>query len=425
MSGYIKRIFPIFLAVTLFVTVIMLCCIRSSDDRIEMHPNNAAVNNIVKTESEPSSKKHVFHEGEMRGVWIPYFNISNGNSSMSEKEFCEHFDKVISVAKDNGINTLFVHVRSHCDALYNSEIYPYSDIFTGQQGVAPDYDPLSYMIEASHNAGLEFHAWINPYRVQTDSNPSQLSENNPCYQWLNDSDTENDRNVIEYEGGLYLNPATNDVRSLIINGVRELAENYDIDGIHLDDYFYVFTESEFDSVEYTEYTENISSGSTPLTLEEWRRANVNVLISGIYATVKNIDKNIIFGISPQGNMENDMSMGADIYSWCSQSGYIDYIAPQIYYNSENPLLPYEETLESWKNIITNNNIKLYIGLALYKAGSNDDDGTWEKSDNIISKQIEYSRSSNTDGFILYSWEYLQSEQTAAEVANITEVLEKT
>lgn len=423
MPGYIKRIFPVFLAVTLFVTVVMLCCIRNSDNKIEMTPTNATVNNVVITSD--SSRNHVFHEGEMRGVWVPYFNISNGSTSMSEEEFKKHFDNIINTAKDSGMNTLFVHVRSHCDALYNSDIFPYSDIFTGVQGESPDYDPLEYMVEASHSAGLEFHAWINPYRVRTNNNPAELSEDNPCYIWLNDNDTDNDRNVIEYNGDLYLNPATNDVRSLIIEGVRELVQNYNIDGVHLDDYFYMFTESEFDEVEYNKYVESINNGCTSLTLPEWRRANVNVLISGIYATVKNIDSEVLFGISPQGNMENDMNMGADIYSWCSQSGYIDYIAPQIYFNSENPLLPYEETLDSWRNIITNDNIKLYIGLALYKAGGDEDDGTWQKSDDIISKQIEYARDCSTNGFILYSWEYLQNEQTSAEVANIEDILEET
>lgn len=424
MSGYLKRIFPIFLAVTLFVTVVMLCCIRNSDNKIEMSPAETTVNNVVITEND-INKNHVFHEGEMRGIWVPYFSISNGNSSMSEDEFKEHFDNIIKTATDNGMNTLFVHVRSHCDALYNSEIFPYSSVFTGEQGKSPDYDPLKYMVEASHKAGLEFHAWINPYRVRTNDNPTELSEKSPCYKWLNDSDTDNDRNIIEYDGDLYLNPATSDVRSLIIEGVRELVQNYDIDGIHLDDYFYMFTESEFDEVEYNKYVGGISEDCTPLTLTEWRRANVNVLISGIYATVKNIDKEVLFGISPQGNMENDMNMGADIYSWCSQSGYVDYIAPQIYYNSENPLLPYEETLDSWRSIITNDSIKLYIGLALYKAGGTEDDGTWQNSDDIISKQIEYARTCSTDGFILYSWEYLQNEQTAAEVANIENILEET
>lgn len=426
MSGYVKRIVPIFIAVTLFVTVIMLCCIRSNDNnKIEMSPGTATVSSVSVTENNTANKNHVFHTGEMRGVWVPYFNLSDGSTPMSEEDFKKHFDEIIETAKESGMNTLFVHVRSHCDAVYPSEIFPYSDIFTGSQDIAPDYDPLEYMVEATHNAGMEFHAWINPYRVQSSSDETELSENSPCYKWLHDDDIGNDRNVIEYDGGLYLNPATPDARSLIIDGVREIVNNYDVDGIHLDDYFYMFTESEYDQQEYEKYAESINQNCTALTLMQWRCANVNVLISGIYSAIKNIDENVIFGISPQGNMENDMNMGADIYTWCSERGFIDYIAPQIYYNSENTLLPYEDTVESWKNIITNENTDLYIGLALYKAGGDEDGGTWLHSDDIISKQIEFARESSSDGFILYSWEYLDNEQTAAEVANIENILEET
>ncbi len=417
-----KRIFPVFLAVTMLFVVIMLCCVRSSDSRIDMTAATAqSADTAAAAQAVSTGGSHVSHSGELRGVWVPYFTLTNGGTSMTEEEFKAHFDEIVRTAKDYGMNALFVHVRSHCDAVYPSEYYPFSAIFTGTQGEDPGYDPLEYMVETTHNAGLEFHAWINPYRVQNDGNPSELSEDNPCYIWLNDDDEENDRNIIEYDGGLYLNPAKAEVRSLIIAGVRELVENYDVDGIHLDDYFYPFTESEYDDEDYSEYLGGVSDTSKALTLTNWRCANVSVLISGIYAAVKNIDSNVAVGISPQGNMDNDIGMGADIYTWCSQKGFIDYIAPQIYYNSENTLLPYEETVDSWRGIITEESIELYIGLALYKAGSDEDGGTWAASDTIISEQIEYSRELS-GGFILYSWEYLTDEQSAQEVANMEEII---
>lgn len=421
MSLNLKRIFPIFLAVTLFVTIIMLCCVRESDNKIAMTPAVPQTAISQTTDISGSMKTHVFHEGEMRGIWIPYFSLSNGSTAMSEQEFETHFDSIVQTAKENGINTLFVHVRSHCDAVYPSKIFPFSKIFTGSES-APDYDPLEYMIEASHNAGLEFHAWINPYRILSDGTADDITAASPCYKWLHDSDITNDRNIIEYEGGVYLNPARPEARKLILDGVRELVTNYDVDGVHLDDYFYMFTEGEYDSEDYEEYSSAVGQSTTPLTLDRWRCANVNVLVSGIYAVIKNIDDSTLFGISPQGNMDNDIAMGADIYSWCSKYGYIDYIAPQIYVNSSNILLPFEETVESWKEIIKSDNIDLYIGLALYKAGSDADEGSWQLGDDIISHQIEYTRTSGTGGFILYSWEYLESEQTAAEVANMEQII---
>ncbi len=421
-----KRIFPIILSLCLFFSVIMICCKRNEFEKQEavVETNSAETpDEIICTPKKSQNSSHIFHNGEMRGIWVPYFNLSNGSTSMSEEEFKAHFDNIIRIAKNCNINTLFVHVRSHCDAAYPSEIFPYSDIFTGSPDIAPDYDPLAYMVSASHKAGLEFHAWLNPFRVISDTEEDTLSENSPCYKWLHDDNPSNDRNIIYYNGGFYLNPAKPEARALIIDGVRELVNNYDVDGVHLDDYFYLFTELEYDSEDYDEYVEGLDSYDEALPLLQWRCTNINVLISGIYAVVKTADEEILFGISPQGNIENDLEMGADVYSWCSRYGYVDYIAPQIYFNSDNPYLPYEETVDAWKNIITNDRIKLYIGLALYKAGSSEDDGTWLLSDDIIAHQIEYTRSANTDGFIIYSWEFLENEQTAAEMENVQAYLQ--
>ena len=235
--------------------------------------------------SSESEKTHVFHQGEMRGVWIPYFSLSNGNSAMSESEFKEHFDSIITKAKENDINTIFVHVRSHCDAVYPSKIFPFSSIFTGSS-TAPDYDPLEYMIDAAHKAGIEFQAWINPYRILSNGTADNITADSPCYRWLHDSDENNDRNIIEYENGVYLNPSRPEARKLILDGVRELVTNYDIDGVHLDDYFYMFTESDYDRNDYEEYNGTVGQSTTPLPLDKWRCANVNILISGIYAVIK-------------------------------------------------------------------------------------------------------------------------------------------
>ncbi len=141
-----------------------------------------------------------------------------------------------------------------------------------------------------------------------------------------------------------------------------------------------------------------------MTLAQWRCTNVNMLISGIYAVVKCADEKIQFGISPQGNMENDIEMGADIYEWCSKYGYIDYIAPQIYYSFDNTVMPFEKTFDSWQGIIENNDIKLYSGLALYKAGTDTDGGSWLDGKSIITRQEDYALNAGADGYILYSWE---------------------
>ena len=401
----LKRFLCAFAASAVFVCVLMVCC---------MDIGGAPLLRIDKDTDDLAERKtaqsHVFHNGELRGVWVPYFSIG-GDGGMSESEFKTRFDSIVKTAKDHGINTLFVHVRSHCDAAYPSDIFPYSKIYL-DHGKDPDYDPLGYMVKTAHGSGLEFHAWINPYRI---CDSGDIPENSPCKKW------EGTRNVIEYDGGHYLNPASAQARSLIISGISEIVSRYDIDGIHLDDYFYAFTESSIDEEDYREYTDSVTKGVTPMSLEEWRRANVNVLVSGIYSIVKKADSNVLFGISPQGNTENDLAVGADVYEWCGNSGYIDYIAPQLYYNSENPVCPFESACDNWKKLVTNDSIRLYIGLALYKAGSDEDGGTW-KSGDLIASQAEYARFCGADGFVLYSFDWLENEQTKQEMNALDEFI---
>ncbi len=410
----IKKLFPAFVAAAVFVSAILAVCILRFSDVSPGAPLPEETSETAEPSDEKAQTRHVFHEGELRGVWVPYFSISDGTRQLTKARFERRFDDIIAQAKDCGCNALFVHVRSHCDAAYPSEIFPFAETYL-QNGKAPDYDPLSYMVTAAHGAGLELHAWINPYRISDDG---ELPRGGPCREWAESGS----RNVIEYGGGLYLNPASSEVRSLIIDGVRELVRGYDVDGVHLDDYFYAFTESGVDSADYEAYLGSVSRGKKPLTLEKWRCANVSVLVAGLYSAVKEIDSETLFGISPQGNPENDVEMGADVYTWCSQSGYIDYIAPQIYYNSENEVCPFESTADAWRRIVSDGSVRLYIGLALYKAGSGEDGGTWLGSDGIIASQVEYARFKEADGYILYSSDYLTGEQTRSELEHLKSLI---
>ena len=411
MKSLFNRFVPLFTAAALFVAALMAVCISTFGTRAAL-PASPSGSPDVPQSSSPHD--HVFHSGELRGVWIPYFSIADGKA-LAESEFYRRFDEIVSTAKKHGINTLFVHIRSHCDAAYPSEIFPFSPAYR-YGGRDPSYDPLAYMVKKSHDAGLEFHAWINPYRISSDS--AVIPSDSPCKKW------EGTRNVIEYGGGVYLNPASAEARSMIIDGVRELAQNYDIDGVHLDDYFYAFTESGADEEEYGEYVNSVAKGAGVMTLTQWRCANVSALVSGIYAMVKAIDSEMLFGISPQGSAENDIKLGADVYAWCSERGFIDYIAPQIYYNSENEVCPFEQTADEWRSMIKNDGVSYYVGLALYKAGSDSDGGTWETSSDVIASQIEYARKAGADGFILYSFDFLECAQTSREMANYDALIDK-
>ena len=361
---------------------------------------------------EPASKD------EMRAVWVPYMSLDmNKEVDKSAQAFQKKFDAIVEEAKQCGMNALVVHVRPFGDALYPSQYYPWSHIVGGTQGRDPGYDPLEYMVEATHKAGMEFHAWLNPMRIQSGGDtPSTLAENNNYNVWQGDSSKAGW--TVQTASGKYYNPAYPEVRKLVADGAKEIVEHYDVDGIQFDDYFYPSEDPAFDEAAYNAYVESVSTGGKPLSLLEWRRANVNAMVSLTYSEIKGVNPDVQFGISPQANVSNDLKMGADVEAWCSVRGYVDYICPQLYVNFENPVLPYDVAAEQWREMTTASNVKLYFGLAVYKAGSDADEGTWKKADNILAQQVSLGRQVECDGFMFYSWEYLNHDQTKEEVENV-------
>lgn len=366
----------------------------------------------------PLKENNSGKEDEMRAVWVPYMSLDMRSEDGSTATFQEKFDAIVEGAKEYGMNTLIVHVRPFGDALYESDYFPWSHILTGQQGIHPGYDPLEYMVEAAHREGLEIHAWVNPLRIQLETNPPTLAQSNPYQVWKRDP--EKSGWTVDYGNGKYYNPAYPEVRTLIADGVKEIVEKYDVDGIQFDDYFYPTEKEDFDKEAYTAYCSQ--NGETAKPLLEWRQENINLLIREVYQAVKDADPNVVFGISPQANIQNDLRMGADVETWCSQEGYLDYICPQIYVNFEHPTLPYETAADQWRSLVKQDGMKLYFGLALYKAGSEVDNGTWQNSSDILAQQVLSGREHGADGFMFYSWEYFDKAQTAEEVANVMKVL---
>lgn len=327
---------------------------------------------------------------EMKGIWVPYMSLQSSGGD----DFKTRYQEILTKAKEAGATALFVHVRPFCDALYPSELYPWSHLIDGKQGDAPDYDPLKFMIDATHESGMEFHAWLNPMRVKTSETPKEFSENNPYSKMK----TDKPYYFIETASGIYLNPCYSEIRELISGGIREIVENYDVDGIHFDDYFYPSDMGSEDELAYMSY---LDTADSPLSLEDWRIANINAMVAESYRAAKSGGKDIEFGISPQGNPDNNARLGADVEEWCATSGYIDYICPQIYFSYENPALGFSDALDKWNSIECHENLKKYIGLALYKVGTDSDSGTWPQDTEIIDKQIADAENSGADGVILY------------------------
>lgn len=353
-------------------------------------------------------------EETLVGVWVPYFSLSTPEGT--QEAFKANYKKIADTALEKGINAMFVHVRPFSDSLYPSQYFPWSHILTGTQGQDPGFDPLQFMIDYTHSLGMEFHAWINPMRVKTSETPSTLADSNPYVQL----GEEYPSYFMEYDGGVYLNPAYPYVRSLIADGAAEIAANYDVDGIHFDDYFYPSQEAALDSAAYEAYTQSVEQ---PLSLAEWRKDNVNAMVAEVYSAIKEVKPEVVFGISPQGNIKNDEAMGADVKTWAAVPGYVDYLCPQLYFSFENEALGYTEALAEWAALPRHEGLSLYAGLALYKAGTDADNGTWLLRDNIIALQAEAALEAGYQGVILYSSDYLDAEQTAAEMKNVMAVFQ--
>ena len=347
------------------------------------------------------------------GVWVPYFSLAAPEGT--QEAFEANYKEIADTAKEKGVNAMFVHVRPFSDSLYQSQYYPWSHILTGTQGQDPGFDALQFMIDYTHSLGMEFHAWLNPLRVKTKDTPGTLAESNPYVQL----GQEYPEYFMEYDGGVYLNPAYPYIRTLIADGAAEIAAGYDVDGIHFDDYFYPSQDSALDSTAYESYVQTVEQ---PLSLLEWRTANINAMVAQVYEVIKGVKPEVVFGISPQGNIRNDEAMGADVKTWAAVPGYVDYLAPQLYFSFENEALGYTEALEEWAALPRHQGLDLYAGLALYKAGTDADNGTWLGRDDIIALQAEAALEAGYQGVILYSSDYLNAQQAAKELENAMAVL---
>ncbi len=407
----VKKFAPVILSAVLLVTALAARAYSENGEvkTVSTSTMDTATNDNAKVEQNKRSAK------EMRGVWVSYIELDMQNESdKSESAFREKFKDIAITSKNAGFNTLIVQVRPFCDALYKSAYFPYSHILSGEQGVSPDYDALKVMCEICSELDLDIHAWVNPYRISTDSTPQVLSENNP---YVIDNELGE-----ETENGIFLNPANKMARKLIIDGVTEIVKNYDVDGIQFDDYFYPTQDSDFDDEEYAEYVDTVGAMNC-MSVDNWRLANVNTLICDTYRAIHKISNDVDFGISPQGNIDNNAKIYADVKSWCICKGFVDYICPQLYYSLENPALTFENSLNSWASLDINKNVKLYVGLAGYKANTDSDEGTWLYSDNVLSKEYKIAmQNEKVSGIMLYSYSALEDENASAEISNLTNAI---
>lgn len=345
-----------------------------------------------------------------KGIWLSYIDLAPMLNTDDASVFRERFETVCENISGVGFNTVYIHVRPFGDALYSSELYPASAYVPQTDGEIL-FDPLEIMCDTAHEYGLSVHGWINPLRCQTADELERTDRKYLTAQWFS-QDSEIIRQV-DGDTHLWLNPAYSEVRELIAGGAAEIAENYPVDGIHYDDYFYPTTETSFDSQCYAAMSQGES-------LENFRTENISSMCRQIYSEVKNIDSRIQVGISPQGNIENNyVYMYADVKEWCSSTGYADCIIPQIYFGYNNAVQPFSQVLKDWAELAEDGNVKLIAGLGAYKIGEEDE---FSSDTGIIASQISDAAADGFSGSAVYSYGTLFPEDDSERISNERECI---
>ena len=346
----------------------------------------------------PNTEEHdvppVSAAEEVRGVWIAsVYNINYPSSrELDASALKSEIDEIIDCAVESGLNTVCFQARPSCDALYDSGIFPVSSVISAGRVLPDGFDPLGYIVAKAHSAGIDVIAWINPLRVTASKADdreaafAQLSQESPAAQ--------HPEYCVFYGGGLWLDPGIPDVRQLVADGVREIVTSYDVDGVIFDDYFYPYpSDGDIydDSASSTEFGGGKERG-------DFRRENVNELVRLCGETVKNADADLSFGVSPFGIWRNSSTdprgsdtaglqaydtLYCDALAWID-GGYIDYIAPQLYWSGDNQKASYDILLKWWSDAVKGSNVKLMISHGTYKISE------WNSSDEIA-RQIAESR----------------------------------
>lgn len=371
----------------------------------------------------PTEPPTVESDTDMKAMWLSQFDLYNvytsGGAQRTEASFAVLIDSIMQKIADCGFNTVIVQVRPNADSMYPSAYFPMSSYVVGAYGKDASYDPLPILIEKAHAYGLSVHAWINPLRCMTTTQITQISSRYTLRQWYDDPLT-NGTYLVASGNNYYLNPAYGEVRNLIVDGAREILECYDVDGLHMDDYFYPTTDAAFDATAYSEY---LQSGGTA-SLADFRRGELNKLIAALYSAVKAIDSDLQFGISPAGNINTVYnSHYADVYTWCSQPGYLDYICPQVYFGMEHQSWDFAKTCKIWQDIITREDIDLIIGMTLGKALSGEDAyaGTgkyeWRDNKDVLLQCLQTTKDfSKCQGVAYFCYQYFYDPVSGTSVA---------
>ncbi len=350
---------------------------------------------------------------EIRAVWIATVCNMNWPKSVGIKEQQKEMTENLDLLKSLGFNRVYFQVRCRNDAMYKSKMFPWSKWLTGTLGEDPGWDPLEFMIAECKKRDIILEAWINPFLCgkksdgfDTQAYIDKLPKKNPLKQhseWIAASD----------DGWCMLNPGIPEVRKLVIDEGAYIAKKYKVN-IHMDDYFYPYPQNKdapvifHDEKEFSQYGHGLS-------LDDWRRNNIDVFVKELYFKIKSIDKSLVFSISPFAIWKNSIEDGgcgtnglesyhkiySDSVKWVKE-GWIDYIIPQIYWNIGFEIADYSSLANWWNNIVESTNVKLIIGLPAYKLDPNSTNKAFRSSQSIKDQLDLNSTLKNVSGFSIFS-----------------------
>ena len=368
------------------------------------------------TPEPPADHNPALPAGEWRAVWVSYLEWAAMDFS-TEDAFRAGVVQLLDNCTGLGLNTVLAQVRPFGDALYRSSLFPWSHLCTGVQGKDPGFDPLDVLLQEAHTRGISVEAWVNPYRLRSSAAmPPNLADSNLANthpEW-----------VCTVDEGLYLNPAEPAAADYVVQGVAELVQNYAVDGIHFDDYFYPTTDESIDAAQFA------ASGAG--NLAAWRRENVTALVRAVHDTVKAADPTLRFGVSPQGNPDNDENQQySDVTGWLASGGgdaVVDYLCPQVYWGQGFALhngstrFAFENIVPAWLAYPRAADVALYFGLGAYRVGvgdggSNENSLSGWSTGRALADQVAFLREQGAGGWALYRYGSLFGpEQTSLAAA---------
>ena len=340
---------------------------------------------------------------EFRAVWLATVGKMDWPASFDMATQKEEYIQYLDLFKQYNINAVVVQIRPTADAFYSSGFEPWSEFIAGERGKNPGYDVLQFMIEEAHKRDLEFHAWMNPFRITNNANtykpvPGYASDEHP--EWS-----------MRYGNLLMFRPALPEVRQHFLNVIKELITKYDVDGVHFDDYFYPYPSKGVeidDAADYARYGEGYSN------IEDFRRGNVNQMIEAIHKLIVNEHPGILFGISPYAawrhrsqdpngsdtsGINNYDDLYADIRLWC-EKGWIDYVTPQLYASTQNIALNYIKLCEWWP--ANSFDVPVNVGYGLYRFGNPKEGDIYMEPKELETQFFYARRQSKINGGILFN-----------------------